>query len=296
MAEPLFPVTVHTYPAVSGGTAYTYELGAAATPARNALVFIGGLGDGPHTVGYVRSVGRKLAETPSLGYSVFETRLSSAFNGFGYSSLADDVNEISALVKYLRGLGKEKIVLMGHSTGCQDCMEYNDPKHGTSPVDGFILQGCVSDREAFGPLLGPEMIADSLAHAEALLKEGNGDVIMPKEKIFAGFSGPVTAYRWHSLLSVGGDDDFFSSDLADEKLAISWGRLQKPVLILPSGQDQYVPSSVDVPSMVARWKTFCKPGIASELSGLIPGANHQVEQPEAREWLADRVIQFLAAL
>ena len=48
--------------------------------------------------------------------------------------------------------------------------------------------------------------------------------------------------------------------------------------------------------LVARWKSFCQPGIASDLSGLIPGASHEVGQPESREWLADRILRFLGEL
>ena len=41
----------------------------------------------------------------------------SSYTGFGYSSLANDVEDIAALVKYLQAQGKEKIVLLGSSTG-----------------------------------------------------------------------------------------------------------------------------------------------------------------------------------
>lgn len=89
------------------------------TSAKNALVFIGGLKDGPHSTPYIRTVARRLEKTPELGYSVFETRIRSSFDGFGTSNLAHDVQDISALVKYLRSIGREKIILFGHSTGCQ---------------------------------------------------------------------------------------------------------------------------------------------------------------------------------
>ncbi len=93
-----------------------------------------------------------------------------------------------------------------------------------------------------------------------------------------------------------GDDDYFSSDLPDDRLSLFWGRLQQPVLIVASGDDEYAPAEVDVAGLVDRWKTFCKPGIASELSRLIPGANHRVDEPEAQRWLADHVVDFLAEL
>lgn len=68
----------------------------------------------------------------------------------------------------------------------------------------------------------------------------------------------------------------------------------KPVLVLPSEKDEYVPQTIDVVANIARWKTFCAPGIYSDLSGLIPGAGHSVEQADAQLWMADRVIRFLA--
>ena len=93
-----------------------------------------------------------------------------------------------------------------------------------------------------------------------------------------------------------GDDDFFSTDLPDVELASFWGKFRSPVLILPSGDDEHVPKTTDVASNVERWKSFCAPGIASALSGPIPGANHGVTHPEAQLWMADRVVGFLRAL
>lgn len=110
-----FTVTVHPY-ASKVKHACAYELG---SPAKHALVFIGGLTDGPHTVPYIRTVAAKIEAATALDYSVFEIRIHSSFDGFGWGSLAQDVEDVSAVVKYLRSIGKEKIVLMGHSTGCQ---------------------------------------------------------------------------------------------------------------------------------------------------------------------------------
>lgn len=112
-----FTVTVHPYASKGVKHACAYELGSSS--ARNALVFIGGLTDGPHTVPYIRTVAAKVEAATGLSYSVFEIRIRSSFSGFGWSSLAEDVQDISAVVKYLKSIGKEKIVLMGHSTGCQ---------------------------------------------------------------------------------------------------------------------------------------------------------------------------------
>ena len=134
-----FPVIVHPYPSstphscayelvvpnpyLSGASASIAAPTAATSPQpRNALVFLAGLGDGPHTVPYIRAVAAGIAGATGaapLDYSVFEVRMFSSFDGFGSSSLKKDVQDVDGLVRYLRGLGKEKIVLLGHSTGCQ---------------------------------------------------------------------------------------------------------------------------------------------------------------------------------
>lgn len=111
-----FAATVHPFPSPTSN-ACAYEIGS--PNAKNSLVFIGGLGDGPHTVPYPRAIAKRLGEDPSLSYSVFEFRLKSSFSAFGFARLVDDVADITALVKYLRSIGKERVVLMGHSTGCQ---------------------------------------------------------------------------------------------------------------------------------------------------------------------------------
>lgn len=86
----------------------------------------------------------------------------------------------------------------------QDCMEYTDyAKHRSEPVDGFILQGPVSDREAFGALMPRGEMDESLRIAGAMIAAGNADAIMPRDKVPASFDTPITAYRWRSLLSAG---------------------------------------------------------------------------------------------
>jgi hypothetical protein len=50
-------------------------------------------------------------------FAIWEFRMRSSYTGFGYSSLANDVEDIAALVTYLKSRDKKKIVLMGSSTG-----------------------------------------------------------------------------------------------------------------------------------------------------------------------------------
>lgn len=95
---------------------------------------------------------------------------------------------------------------------------------------------------------------------------------------------------------VRGDDDFFSADLPNDTVAAIWGKVQKPILIVPSGEDEFVPKENDMGKLLEKWKASCPPGIASNLSALIPGASHNVAQHESQDWLARRVVAFLEGL
>ncbi|KAM0197061.1 hypothetical protein ACHAPA_002549 [Fusarium lateritium] len=282
-----FSAVVHPFESNCRGSA-AYEIGPPS--ARNAIVFIGGLTDGPHTVPYTRLLAQRLEEAKELSYSVIEFRMRSSFTGFGTSNLSNDVQDISALVKYLRGIGKEKIVLFGSSTGCQDCIEYaNYEKHNNEPVDGFIMQGPVSDRETL-ELIFPDP-QPSLDLAAKMISEGNGGDCMPFAMIPAALGAPISAYRFQSLTIKGGDDDYFSSDLDKEVLEKNWSRFKKPVLALHSAEDEYVPARIDQAANNKKYKELNP--VVSHLSGLIPGASHTVDQPDAQEWLSKQVIAFL---
>ncbi|KAL7626396.1 hypothetical protein AAE478_003168 [Parahypoxylon ruwenzoriense] len=308
----IFSTTVHPFESPTPH-ACAYEVGL--PNAQNALVFIGGLGDGPHTVPYPRAIAKRLEDEPGLSYSVFEFRLTSSFSGFGFARLANDVGDISALVKYLRSIGKQRVVLLGHSTGSQDCMEYTSPSHELAPVEGYILQAPVSDRGAAAQEIGEQKLDDGLGVAKELISSGRGHERMPREHLPASFyNTPISASRWYALganeyvtrhLTSGayvsnphdsGEDNYFAPDLPDDVAGSYWGRVDKPILILYSGNDEFVPSSVDKDALVKHWRTLCRPGIASELSGTIPGAGHRVEEPEAEEWLVNTVVKFLQSI
>ncbi|TQV92628.1 Protein of unknown function DUF1749 [Cordyceps javanica] len=285
-----FSVTAHPYNSRVRG-ACAYELGP--TTAKNAILFIGGLFDGPHTVPYTRAVARFVEEANDLDYSIFEIRMRSSFTGFGMSSLKKDVEDISALVKYLRAIGREKVVLFGHSTGCQDCMEYADyQKHGSSPVDGFIIQAPISDREALKKDFSN--YDELLSISEKMIADDQEAEYVSAKLLPPGFNVPITAYRLHSLLAKGGDDDYFSSDFDEVTRKNIWARFTKPVLVLHSEEDEYVPAHVNQDAL--RKLYHAASTLVSPLSGSIPDATHAVSNATGQEWLAKTVVKFLQSI
>ena len=125
--------------------------------AADVVVFVGGLGDGLLAVPYIKPLADRLQQE---GWSLVQALTSSSYDRWKTGSIQRDAAEISALVDYLRsdryfnGLGEGKkyrqqgrmrVVLLGHSTGCQDIVEYcrqpEDEERGI--IDGAILQAPV---------------------------------------------------------------------------------------------------------------------------------------------------------
>ncbi|KAL2886411.1 UPF0613 protein PB24D3.06c [Ceratocystis lukuohia] len=296
-----FQATVHRFE-YSTPNVCAYESGP--DNAENALVFIAGFGGGPHTMSVARKISEKLTDNPELGYSLFEIRMRSSFESYGSFGMLEDVQDIGALVKYLRMIGRKKIVLLGHSIGCQDIMTYNKLKDEFPPVDGFILQGPISDREAFKNIIvkpgemNNYLEALEYARETAILARVNSNEIldwMPRWLMPEAVRNiPFAIYRFLSLVDVGGDDDFFSPDLSSEDVSRIWKSLTKPAMVLHSGQDEFVPESVDKEGLISEWKA-AGPKV-SPLSGVIPDANHAVSEAAPAAWFCERIEEFLQTI
>lgn len=225
--------------------------------------------------------------------------LSSSYNGFGTSSLARDAKELGSCVEYFRKLKSEgKIVLMGHSTGSQDCMEYvaGQGREERPKVDGVILQGSVSDREALAESLPSEVYEKVVRVSKEYIRDGRRDDVLPSSLGVTVYGrAPVTAYRYDSFLSADGpgkgDDDYFSSDLSEERLRETFGTFGKetPVMILFSGDDEHCPKHIDKQELVEKWSRIVKEGggvVEEDYGGVVPKAHHNYGQ-DGEEVVAD---------
>ncbi|KAF3047096.1 hypothetical protein E8E12_011198 [Didymella heteroderae] len=274
----------------------------------NSLLWIGGLGDGLLTVQYPSTI----AKTLKPDWSIAEVLLSSSYRGWGTSSLQKDAKELAQCVEYFRKLRPGKtVVLMGHSTGCQDIMEYLVGKGHDSrpPINGAILQGGVSDREAWAFLLSSQeekqSCANVLAEAQRLIKEGKGREIVPRENniVQKELGAAISAYRTNSLLAKEGDDDYFSTDLSDASLRNTFARFPRDVKImfLLGSEDPFVHTSTDKRALLSRWAGFVKEGGASvdEVhGGVIEGGHHNLDgdPEEVVGDLLKRVVGFVDGL
>lgn len=114
---PPFPVLVHRFPSPLDPPTYScaYERGSPSS--KHALVYIGGLTSGPHTSVDVPQTVLQALEDGGLDYSIWEVRTRGSYSGWGFSSLASEAEEVAGLVRYLRDKGRERVVLMGSSSG-----------------------------------------------------------------------------------------------------------------------------------------------------------------------------------
>ncbi|KAG0542157.1 hypothetical protein BDA96_02G078900 [Sorghum bicolor] len=210
------------------------------------VIFIGGLTDGLLATDYLEPLSLALEVEK---WSLVQPLLSSSYTGYGISSLEQDALELDQLISYLINKeNSEGVILLGHSTGCQDIVHYMRTNFACSKaVSGVILQAPVSDREYRATL--PET-AEMIDLAAKMISEGRGMELMPRE---ANPDAPITAYRYHSLCSYMGDDDMFSSDLSEDQLRQRLGHMSTTQCqVIFSMGDEYVPEYVDKEALVDR--------------------------------------------
>ena len=195
---------------------------------KKIVLFIAGLGDGFFTVPYTEYLPSLLQEA---GWGFAQPIIRSSYNNYGRFTLQDEVEDLKSAISYLITVkGVQEIILMGHSTGCQDILQYLMTNENFAYISKIILQGGVSDRES--PL------------APTLILTENDEFLVP------GYSSIFTKSRFQSLFGKGGFEDMFSSDLPDYPHLRS---LRLPCLLLYSRDDEYVPDYVDKRDLLARW-------------------------------------------
>lgn len=224
-----------------------FEVGPQPKDSRKVLVCVPGLTDGLLSLRYMPMLAEAVRP---MGWRVIQPLLSSSYRGWGQGSLDEDVAELDMLLEFLKDKRSvEQVVLLGHSTGCQDVVRYLSAGKQLPLVGGAILQAPVSDRECVVATHGmgvSEELSKLRQVASTMIAEGKGDEAMPRAA--SKLLGPpdlVTAYRFDSLTGHMTDDDMFSSDLTDEELQTRLGHIAVPTLIAISADDEYVPKCVD---------------------------------------------------
>lgn len=256
---------------------------------KHVLLFVGGLYDSLLNPQYVADIAALFPLTVPQPWRVMHIQLTSAGRHWGTTHLDRDIAEIGLAIDYLRHElfhdPSLDIVLMGHSTGCQDIMRYlTAPNPLTAPsgkprpkIQGAILQAPVSDRDNFlhelgnSPTLPATVSKINAIIAQTPLSE-HKNVVLPLNLTAPLFGpAPVCIQRYLSQTSPESParpsiEDFFSHDLSDETLHATFGSIGRLGLLAPSGgaiqpellalmsdSDEYVPSHIDKARLLQRW-------------------------------------------
>ncbi|KAJ6028806.1 Protein of unknown function DUF1749 [Penicillium herquei] len=321
--------------------AFEHTRGSPSKP--HTLLFVGGLGDGLGTVDYLQDIAQALEGTQWTLFNLVLSCSYGGWGMGRLGQDIDEITHCVNYIREYKEphYGPGKVVIMGSSTGSQDVMHYISctnprPAHPVldqdwdpitrPPVDGTIMQSPVSDRE--GILLVVQQGTDRNTPAEmrdiyekavqnardnTYDDENTVDTLVPLSvtgRIGYPTSAPVSSRRFLSLTSPDSpenpeEDDLFSSDLSDERLAQTFGMigarglLKEKLLVLYSGRDQSVPPSVNKGALLKRWEAAVDVDgkkFWSSRSLVIPNASHQLSDPDQavpRQILVQRVTAYL---
>lgn len=295
--------TVHVVSAHPPLTAFEFASSSARNAADPLLLFIAGLGDTLLSVPYLGGLAQAVDK---VGWRCAQALLSSFGAGWGTASVEQDAVELAKIVEYYRKSGASRVVLLGHSTGCQDAIAYLHLKRSRSDMptlDGIILQAPVSDREAPGV---PEVVERQV---RPVYDEGRYDLdafVPPAWAATLQTDIGITYRHFFSLVLPPESDrvdlrrreDFFSSDLEPEYLAKVFEPVDCPLLFALSGNDATYPEHVksQIPALLERFETATPAPCRSRLSCVVPNASHDLDEPEPARVFTDKVTGFLQAL
>ncbi|GJN91118.1 hypothetical protein Rhopal_004136-T1 [Rhodotorula paludigena] len=280
-----------------------FEFGPRSSPSDPLVLFVGGLGDTLLSVQYLGALAVALREA---GWGLAQANLTSSGMGWGGATVAGDAEEIAKIVRYFLERGTSKVVLVGHSTGCQDAIAYLHLASAQSfpKLAGIILQAPVSDREIDVVTELAKKVADEAA---ALATPPNPTDLAPAScsKLFHSKAG-VTWQRWRSLAELPDSDDvdvhksedFFSASLSDRRLANVFAPLNCPLSVVLSGDDSSYPSSVkaNLPGLLERFKRAAPQEWWHATSRIIDGGKHDLGgEPQTSEFVG-LVVEFVKSL
>jgi pimeloyl-ACP methyl ester carboxylesterase len=228
------------------------------------------------------------------GWSLVQPVLSSSYTGFGHGSLERDSQELDELLQYLTTHRScETVGLVGHSTGCQQTVHYL--QHGLAQnkekVKVAVLQAPVSDREH---AMTEPNYTKHVDLAKGMVAESKGQEMMPRQAFWA----PITAQRLLDLHEIGGSDDFFSSDFTDTQLSdrlSHMGANCPSVMVVWSGSDEYVPTTVDGAALMNRLVAAMNSSGGQSAKGLyLAAGNHNLSKgPDDTDTFVEQVCKLL---
>ncbi|UJR34937.1 hypothetical protein I4U23_027715 [Adineta vaga] len=248
------------------------------------FIFLGGLTDGLLSLSYLPRLNESLLQ---LSYSLIQPLLRSSNLQFGWHTINNDIEDLQNLIDYLIKQRKnlKSIILMGHSTGCQDIVHYFRQGKQSDLIRGIILQGPVSDRQYLSTLPSTkDQLEYCIQHHE------NIHEWLPRSL----HDPPLTIERCLSLNKFNSIEDLFSSDLSDEQVKKIYEKINLPNIWIWSKQDEYVPDEIK-----DEVGTFVKTKLANRTNSkfiLLENSDHAISNEHEQIYMIDQIIQFIQSI
>lgn len=173
-----------------------------------------------------------------------------------------DIEDIKSVLRTVKG----EIVLMGHSTGCNDILLYLE-SHSNLAIKGVILQAPVSDTESSDE--------QAVKVKLKLIEDSNpNELYIELPQI-----GLWRKERYISLYKKYGKEDVFSSYL-DDSMFSKWIKKIKILAVL-SGSDEY--AKKDMKNKFSLMGKVCE----------IEDADHSISNKELQNILIEEIDKFL---
>ncbi|HZJ41090.1 MAG TPA: alpha/beta fold hydrolase [Candidatus Saccharimonadales bacterium] len=153
--------------------------------------------------------------------------------GEAHEAFADCIDDIDGAINTALDNGYRKIILLGHSTGCNKIAYYLSKKNPAS-VLGAILLAPMSDYADAIKFTEPKIFQRALKTARKLVADGKSQTLLPEKY----WSRPISAQRFLSLFTPESVEEMFSYAVPNKKSQILQ-KIKKPFLVVLAGADQF---------------------------------------------------------
>lgn len=203
-----------------GGSLFSQmELAHSLVTSKRAVLVFNNRGFG--TINRVRRINRR----EQKGYE-------SITAGASYEVFSDCVDDLDGAVNWAKRVGAKKIILVGHSTGCQKSVYYLK-KRPKSPVSGAVLLAPMSDLADMVLNTSKREYQKLIFLAKKMVKDKKAFSLMPSNL----WTMPITAQRFLSLFSAASSEEIFS--YASLKKPLILQAVKKPLLVVLAGDDEH---------------------------------------------------------
>jgi alpha-beta hydrolase superfamily lysophospholipase len=143
------------------------------------------------------------------------------------------IDDIDGAIKTALDNGYRKIILVGHSTGCNKAAYYLSKKNPVS-IKGAILLAPMSDYADAVKFTEPKVFQRALKTARKLVADGKPQALLPEKY----WSRPISAQRFLSLFTPESTEEIFSYAVPSKQPQILQ-KIKKPFLVVLAGEDQF---------------------------------------------------------